>query len=98
MNAQSALDLMATVRYQTDCERIALPKAAVAEAFFRLGTGLAGEVLQKFVNYGVKLAIFGDFSRYTGKPLRDFIWESNRGRHVFFVATARDAGEKLCGA
>jgi len=93
---QAALDLMVTVQYQTDCAHIALPKTAVAEPFFKLSSGLAGEVLQKFVNYGVKLAIYGDFSRYTSKPLRDFMYESNRGRHVFFVATLREAEEKLC--
>ncbi len=95
-DVQSALDLMVNVRYNADCSRIALPKAAVAEPFFRLGTGVAGEILQKFVNYGVKLAIYGDFSGYTSKPLRAFMAESNRGRHVFFVSTAEEAGEKLC--
>ena len=50
-DAQSALDLIATVRYETQCERIIIDKSAVAEDFFRLSTGLAGEVLQKFINY-----------------------------------------------
>jgi hypothetical protein len=96
VDTQSALDLMMNVRFQADTERIALSKATVAEDFFILSTGLAGEVLQKFVNYGVKLAIYGDFSRYTSKPLRDFIGESNRGRHVFFTSTAEEAGRMLC--
>ena len=54
-------------------------------------SGLAGEILQKYVNYGGKLAIYGDFSRYTSKPLKDFIYESNKGKDVFFVATRDDA-------
>ena len=95
-DTQSALDLIVSVQYETGCERIALPKQAVTEDFFRLGTGLAGDVLQKFVNYQVKLALIGDFSIYQSKPIRDFIYESNRGRHVFFVATEADAAEKLC--
>ena len=95
-DTQSALDLIVSVQYETGCERIALPKETVTEDFFRLGTGLAGDVLQKFVNYQVKLAIIGDFSVYQSKPLRDFIYESNRGRHVFFVATEAEAAEKLC--
>ncbi len=41
---------------------------------------------------------FGDFSRYTSKPLRDFIYESNNGSHIFFVSTEDDAIEKLAGA
>ncbi len=92
---QSALDLMATVKYETGCDCIAVPKSAVAEDFFVLSTGIAGEILQKFVNYHVKLAIFGDFSRYTSKPLRDFIYESNNGSHVFFVGTEDEAIAKL---
>ncbi len=92
---QSALDLMATVKYETDCDRFAVSKAAFADDFFILSTGLAGEILQKFVTYHVKLAIFGDFSRYTSKPLRDFIYESNKGNHVFFAGTQDEAVEKL---
>ena len=80
----SAVELLAAVRYETGCSAIVLFKEQLDESFFRLSTGLAGEVLQKFVNYQVKLAIVGDFSGYTSKPLRDFIRESNEGRHICF--------------
>jgi len=39
-----------------------LNKSAICDDFFDLSTGLAGEILQKFVNYHVKIAIVGDFS------------------------------------
>ncbi len=94
-DVQSALDLMATVRYETDADRMILPKEALDERFFALSSGLAGDILQKFVNYQLKVAIFGDFFGYTSKPLRDFIYESNNGSHVFFVATVDEAMEKL---
>jgi hypothetical protein len=94
-DVQSALDLMATVRYETDADRIVLPKAALEERFFILGSGLAGDVLQKFVNYQMQLAIVGDFSVYKSKALRDFIYESNKGSHVFFVSGEAEAIEKL---
>lgn len=94
-DAQSALDFIATVRYETGCERIIINKSGLAEDFFRLGTGLAGEVLQKFVNYRMKLAVVGDFSKYSSKPLKDFIYECNRGRDFFFVTTKDEALEKL---
>ncbi len=96
-DAQSALDLIATVNYETGCDAYAVQKSAVAEGFFILSTGIAGEILQKFVNYRVRLAIIGDFSRYTSKPLRDFIYESNKGSHVFFVSTEDEAIAKLTG-
>jgi len=60
-----------------------------------LSTGLAGEILQKYTNYGGRIAIYGDYSRYTSKPLRDFIYESNKGKSVFFVATKEEAIEML---
>lgn len=94
-DVQSALDLMATVRYETGTDRMILPKIALDERFFVLSSGLAGDVLQKFVNYQLKVAIVGDYSGYTSKPLRDFIYESNNGSHVFFVATEEEALEKL---
>lgn len=49
----------------------------------------AGEALQKLINYRFKIAIFGDQSHYTGKPLKDFMRESNRGRDVFFCRDAK---------
>ncbi len=94
-DVQSALDLMATVRYETGADRVALGKQAIDERFFVLSSRLAGDILQKFVNYQMKLAIIGDFSGYTSKPLRDFIYESNNGNHVFFVQTEEEAIEKL---
>lgn len=94
-DVQSALDLMATVRYEADCDRIVIHKSALSEAFFDLKTRLAGEILQKFVNYRVKLAIVGDFSAYTSRALHDFIYESNSGSDIFFLPTEEQAIEKV---
>ena len=94
-DATSALDLMMTIKYETGCSRIAIEKACVAEPFFILSTQLAGEILQKFINYQTKLAIYGDYTKYTSKPLKDFIYESNQGNDFFFVATRGEAVEKL---
>ena len=94
---QSALDFIITVRYETGCTNIALNKEAVTEEFFILSTCLAGEILQKFVNYGVRFVIYGDFTNYTSKPLKDFMYESNRGKDFYFQPTARLAVERLSG-
>lgn len=94
-DVQSALDLIMTVKYETGTNLLAVDKAAVTEDFFVLSRGLAGEVLQKFINYQAKIAIFGDYSKYTSKPLKDFIYESNMGKDIFFVATKEDAVDKL---
>lgn len=92
---QSALDLIMSVVYEAETDRVAINKESFTEDFFKLSTCLAGEVLQKFVTYKVKLAIFGDYSKYTSKPLKDFIYESNKGEQIFFSATQEEALEKL---
>ena len=94
-DVQSALDLIMTAKYDAGTKNIALDKKLITEAFFILSSGLAGKILQKFVNYGVRCAIYGDYSRYTSKPLRDFIYESNKGKDVFFVATKEEAVDML---
>ena len=82
---------------QTEIITMNQAKAAViyAEEFFILSTGLAGEILQKFINYGIKFAVYGDFSRYTSKPLKDFIYESNHGKDVFFTSDREEAVKRL---
>lgn len=97
-DAQGMLDLMMTAQYEGKANRIALPKSALTEDFFRLRTGVAGEILQKVSTYQFKLAIYGDFSGYTSKPLQDFIRECNRGTTVFFCESEAAAAEKLLQA
>ncbi|HZZ67295.1 MAG TPA: DUF4180 domain-containing protein [Phenylobacterium sp.] len=65
----------------------AIPLERLGPDFLRLGTGVAGQVLQKLVNYRFQVAILGDVSAAVDKsgPLRDFVRESNRGATVWFV-------------
>lgn len=94
-DTQSALDVIMSVKYDADTNRIIFDKNVILEDFFILSTGLAGEILQKFINYDVKAAIYGDYSKYTSKPLKDFIYESNKGKDVFFVSSRNEAVQKL---
>ena len=95
VDGQSAMDLLATVHYDDECDRIAINKEAIIDDFFVLSSGVAGEVLQKVVNFRKKFAIIGDFSVYTSKSLHDFIYECNSGRDVFFVKTEQEAINRL---
>jgi Domain of unknown function (DUF4180) len=74
--------------WEHEAALVAIPAQRLAEDFFRLRTGLAGEAIQKFVNYRIRLAVIGDIARFVeaSGPLRDFVIESNRGEHVWFVA------------
>ena len=73
VDTQSALDLAMTVKYETGTQNIVISKSAVCEEFFILSSSMAGEILQKYINYHVRIAIYGDYSQYTSKPLKDFI-------------------------
>lgn len=95
VDTQSALDLAMTVKYETGATNIVISKSAVCEEFFILSSGMAGEILQKYINYHVRMAIYGDYSQYTSKPLKDFIYESNNGNDFFFVSTREEAIQKL---
>ena len=97
-DVQSALDLIMTVKYETGCENIAVNKGAIVDDFFVLSSCLAGEILQKFINYGVRFAIYGDFSKYTSKPLKDFMYECNKGKDIYFQPTAYLAVDRLSGS
>lgn len=93
---QSALDLLIYAKYNAGTKNIIIDKNLIIEDFFVLSTGLAGAILQKYINYGGRIAIYGDFTKYTSKPLKDFIYESNKGKDVFFVSTKEKKKKKMC--
>jgi hypothetical protein len=89
-NASDSLDLLGNIYYQ-DFDKIILHQKNLTPDFFDLKNGLAGEMLQKFSNYRVRLAIVGDFSTYTGKSITDFIFESNKMGQINFVKSVDEA-------
>jgi hypothetical protein len=76
---------------------VAVPVGRFDERFFSLRTDLAGEVMQKFVNYRIRLAVVGDLSAHLAgsTALRDLVTESNRGAQVWFVADLADLDTHL---
>jgi hypothetical protein len=66
---------------------IVIPVARLGEGVLDLKTRLLGEMLQKFVNYGFRVAFLGDVSHVcaASKPFADFVRETNRGTQVWFV-------------
>ena len=94
--AQGAADLV-NEAFETGARVIAVPVERLAEDFFTLSSRVAGEVAQKVVQYGIKLAVVGDISRYLKQsaPLRDWVRESNRGADLWFVEDFIALDEKL---
>ncbi len=93
-NVEDAVDLLGNASYK-GAYKIMLNDSQITPQFFDLSTGVAGEVLQKFSNYNVQLAIVGDFSKYSSKSLADFIRESNKGGKIVFVSSPEEAFERL---
>lgn len=85
-NVQDALDLMASV----SSDHLILHEHNFERDFFDLSTRIAGEILQKFTNYHVKLAIIGDFTKFKSKSLKDFIYESNKRGDYLFVGSIEE--------
>ncbi len=80
-----------------DAPWVVIPVERLPDDFFRLKTRIAGEILQKFVTYSARVAILGDISRYVAEStaLRDFVYESNRGDQIWFVADRAELEERL---
>lgn len=93
---QDASDLISEAR-SANATVAVLPLTRLDPAFFDLKTGIAGEMVQKFVNYGLKVAILGDTTELAAKSkaLHDFIYESNRRGSVWFLAHQQEFEERL---
>ncbi|MYZ36539.1 DUF4180 domain-containing protein [Streptomyces sp. SID4917] len=83
---RAATDVIGEGMYQ-GAAWVAVPVARFTDDFFRLRTRVAGDIVQKFANYRLKLAVVGDITSYTeaSTALRDFVRESNRGTQLCFV-------------
>lgn len=93
-NIKDGLELLGNLYYQ-GFDRVIIHQNNIVPAFFDLQNGLAGEILQKFSNYRVRLVIIGDFTKFTRKSIRDFIYESNNGKQVNFLSSVSEALEVL---
>jgi hypothetical protein len=93
-SVQDAVDLLGELSFD-NCSAVILKETNLHPDFFKLHSGLAGDILQKFSNYNFRLAVTGDFSKYKSKNLHDFIRESNKGNSVFFADDIDIALSKL---
>lgn len=93
---QEAIDLIGDT-YGQDIDLVVFPAELLPDDFFWLSTGLAGAVLQKFQNYGFRVAIIGDFDRFTTESpsLRDFVYESNLRGQTLFLADRAELEARL---
>ncbi|WP_370616934.1 DUF4180 domain-containing protein [Mumia sp. Pv 4-285] len=80
-----------------EAQMVVVPAARLDPEFFRLRSGVAGEFLQKLVNYRIRLAVVGDITAYVeaSDALRDLVRESNAGTQAWFFADEAALGARL---
>ncbi|MNS68114.1 hypothetical protein D3C86_1045320 [compost metagenome] len=93
-----AVDLMGRL-WGLDAEWVAAPTSLLADDFLHLKSGVLGAVVQKFVTYGLRLAVVGDVAARVAASdaLRDFVGEANAGGHVWFVPDLATLEQRLAG-
>ena len=84
-SGQDALDIIGQT-YGIECDWVVVPTARLADAFFDLKSGAAGEFIQKFANYRLGLAIVGDISDRlaASQAFRSLVAEYENSRLVQF--------------
>jgi hypothetical protein len=87
---QDIVDLMGEL-WDHDCRLIIIGKDHFNKDFFDLRTGLAGDILQKFSNYKLKLVITGNISEYKSTNFQKFVRESNQGNLIRFLPDTETA-------
>ena len=89
-NQDEGINLIGDLYFQ-GFDRIIIHQANIYPDFFKLKTGVAGEVLQKVSNFRMSMFIVGTFDKFPSKSLHHFIEESNKGRLVNFVESTENA-------
>ncbi|MFJ5231689.1 DUF4180 domain-containing protein [Kitasatospora sp. NPDC088391] len=96
---RQALDLLGDASYR-EASWVAVPVERLGAEFFRLRSGVAGAVVQKFAQYRSGLAVVGDIAAHVERSdaLRDFVRESNRGGQLWFVADLPELAGRLANS
>ena len=95
-NDRDAIDLIGEA-IRIDARMIVIPVERFDPDFFRLRTRIAGEIVQKFVQYRRHLVILGDISAYVSASptFQAFVNEANLGVAIWFVADHADLQRRL---
>ncbi|GIQ70501.1 DUF4180 domain-containing protein [Xylanibacillus composti] len=87
-----ALDLVALC-WEHEINAILIHYAALSEDFFNLKTKLAGDIIQKFINYGIKAAAIIPQETIQQGRFKEMAMETNKGNH-FRLYESKEEAEK----
>jgi len=89
-----ALDLVALCG-ENDINLLLLHYEVLSEDFFKLKTGVAGAVMQKFINYSVRVAIIIPDQEQLSTNLKAWVSEANRSSQYRVFTYSADAVDWL---
>ncbi|OKB68487.1 alpha/beta hydrolase [Serratia marcescens] len=97
LKGASDVSLFIAPAFEHDAGMLVIPVNRLDAAFFQLRSGLAGTVLQKFINYRLRVALLGDISPWLAQSnaLQDFVREANRGEQVWFLPSPAELNQRL---
>lgn len=95
LNKESdALDLIALC-WEHDVKALMIHHAILSEDFFQLKTNLAGNMIQKFINYGIKAATIVPPETIQKGRFKEMAMEMNKGGHFRLYESKEEAEEWL---
>ncbi|SDC90468.1 DNA-binding transcriptional regulator, PadR family [Paenibacillus sp. UNCCL117] len=87
-----ALDLIALC-WEHESNAIMIHYAALSEVFFKLKTKVAGDIIQKFINYGIKAAAIIPQETIQKGRFKEMAMEMNKGHHFRMYESKKEAEE-----
>ena len=89
-----ALDLIALC-WEHEANALMIHYAALSEDFFKLKTKVAGNIIQKFINYGIKAAAIIPQETIQNGRFKEMAMETNKGNHFRLYESNEDAEKWL---
>lgn len=87
-----ALDLIALC-WEHEANSLMIHYAALSEDFFELKTKVAGNIIQKFINYSIKVATIVPQETIQKGRFKEMTMETNKGNH-FRLYESKEEAEK----
>ncbi|HEJ8030431.1 TPA: DUF4180 domain-containing protein [Serratia marcescens] len=97
LKSENDVSLFIAPAFEHEAGMIALPINRLDATFFQLKSGIAGAVLQKFINYHLRVTLLGDITPWLAQSnaLQDFVREANRGEQVWFLPSLAELEQRL---
>jgi hypothetical protein len=77
--------------FESGTDALLLDESALPASFFDLSSGVAGDLLQKIANYGLRLAVVVPDRSVHSARFQELAREADRGGPCRFFATRREA-------